>query len=464
VTLVILNKAIQYKFCSGISTLTQNDYYMKIFKIVSLFSFVVLFFMYCTKTDQIVVSTTAINTTDLLAYKTSTVPTIDGAIDAVWEKATKLAISPTVPDPGNALFTGYIGDNYPTTLRAMYDDQYIYFLAEYADKDQSQKVAPWYFNPTTKLWAKEGSARTYDANGVLTREGYGEDKIAMLWNIDNSTPKFATQTCYASCHVFTPYMDYSVTPAVYKSNSASGNHYTNGPNEKIDMWWMQPSKGLSYGKMDDNYQDYAGGQAITNITGGNANGRHVDDLVVGSTATVWPFRPVYTTDASQGSFANTQNLKLDGTGTTVAVPLYIIPGSTSNYITNADTVTGGVAKKVTAVSSTGVLTYSGGTLDPNTGSDYQRLGSSAISEVGAKCIPSVVSSPLKNGRADIDCSTVYTGTGYIVEYKRKLKTADVLKQDIDFTSLQDQPFGFAVWNRSNYQHAIQPNLMLKFQK
>jgi len=76
----------------------------------------------------------------------------------------------------------------------------------------------------------------------------------------------------------------------------------------------------------------------------------------------------------------------------------------------------------------------------------------------------VIVSPLKNGRADIDCVTTYTGTGYIVEYKRKLKTNDVLKQDIDFTSLQDQPFGFAVWNRSNYQHAIQPNLMLKFQK
>jgi len=454
---------------------------MKILKIVSLFSFVVLFFMYCTKTDQVVVSTATKNTTDLLALKTATVPTIDGVVDLIWANAQKLDFIPAVPDPGNGLFAGYIGDTYPVTLRAMYDDQYIYFLAEYADKDQSQKVAPWYFNPTTKLWAKEGSARTYDANGILTREGFGEDKIAMLWNIDNSTPKFTTQTCYASCHVFTPYNDYAavgtlvakvgktaldslVTSPTYRSNSASANHYTNGANEKIDMWWMQPSKGLSYGKMDDNYQDWAGGPAITNITGGNANGRHADDLIVGSTSTVWPFRPVYTADATQGSFANTQNLKLDGTGSSVAVPLYVIPNSTGNYITIADTVTGGAAKKVTAVSATGVLTYSGGTIDPTTGTDYQRLGTAATSPIGAKCVPSVVSSPLKNGRADIDCVTTYTGTGYIVEYKRKLQTGDVLKQDIDFTSLQDQPFGFAVWDKSNYQHAIKPNLMLKFQK
>ncbi len=438
---------------------------MKIFKIIMLFCFIVLFFIYCTKTDQVVVSTTAKNTTDLLAIKTITAPTIDGVVDALWAKASKIEFTPIVPDPGNGLFTGYIGENYPTKLRAMYDDQYIYFLAEYADKDQSQKVAPWYFNPSTKLWAKEGSSRAYDANGMMSREGYGEDKIAMLWNIDNSTPKFTTQTCYASCHVFTPYMDYSVTPSVYKSNSASGNHYTNGPNEKIDMWWMQPSKGLNYGKMDDNYQDYAGGQAITNLTGGNANGRHVDDVVVSSISTTWPVgKPTYSSDPTQGSFANTQNLKLDGTGATVAVPMYIIPSSTSNYIAMADTVSGGIAKKVTAVSSTGVLTYSGGSLDPNTGNDYQRLGTAANSAIGAKCIPSVVTTRLLNGRADIDCVATYTGTGYIVEYKRKLKTGDVLKQDIDFSSLQDQPFGFAVWDKSNYQHAIQPNLMLKFQK
>lgn len=422
-----------------------------------------MMFMYCTKTDQVVGVTTT-NSSDLVAIKTTAAPTIDGTIDAIWDKATKVEFAPVVPDPGNALFAGYIGDKIPVSLRAMYDAEYVYFLAEYADKDQSQKVAPWYFNPTTKLWAKEGSSRTFDANGVLTREGYGEDKIAMLWNIDNSTPKFTTQTCYASCHVFTPYMDYSTTPAVYKSNSASGNHYTNGTSEKIDMWWMQPSKGLSYGQMDDNYQDWAGGPAITNLTGGNANGRHVDDVAVTSTSTTWPNRPVYSADATQGSFANTQNLKLDGTGATVAVPLYVIPNSTSSYINIADTTTGGAAKKVTAVSSTGVLTYSGGTIDPNTGTDYQRLGDAATSEIGAKCFPSVIVSPLKNGRADINCATTYTGSGYIVEYKRKLKTGDVLKQDIDFSSLQDQPFGFAVWNRSNYQHAIQPNLMLKFQK
>lgn len=437
---------------------------MKILKVLSLFSFVVLFFMYCTKTDQVVVSTATKNTTELLALKTATAPTIDGTIDAIWGTAEKIEFITGVPDAGNGLFMGYIGDKFPVSLKALYDDQYIYFLAEYIDKDKNLKSAPWYFNPTTKLWAKEPTAKTFDVNGVLTREGYGEDKIAMLWNVDNSTPKFITQTCYASCHVFTPYMDYSVTPAVYKSNAASGNHYTNGTNEKIDMWWLHPNRGFAYGKMDDNYQDYAGGQAVTNLTGGNANGRHFDDLVIASTSTTWPVgKPTYTADATQGSIANTQSLKLDGTGTTVAVPKWIIPGSTADFITAEDTLSG-TAKLITAVSSKGVLTYSTGTIDPTTGTDYQRVAATATSEIGAKCFPGNIISNIKNGRADIDAKAVHTGTGWVVEYKRKLKTTDVLKQDIDFSSLQDQPFGFAVWDKSNYQHAIMPNLMLKFQK
>jgi hypothetical protein len=437
---------------------------MKIFKMLMLFSFIVLFFIYCTKTDQVVVSNATKNTSELISLKTTTPPAIDGTIDAIWAAAEAIEFTTGVPDAGNGLFVGYIGDKYTVKLKSIYDASYVYFLAEYPDKDKSLKSAPWYFNPTTQLWAKEPTSKTYDANGVLLREGFGEDKIAMLWNIDNSTPKFTTQTCYASCHVFAPYMDYSVTPSVYKSNAASGNHYTNGANEKIDMWWLHPNRGFAYGKMDDNYQDYAGGQAVTNLTGGNANGRHYDDLVVASTSTTWPVgKPTYSADATQGSIGNTQNLKLDGTGTLVAVPRWVIPGSTADFITAEDTLSGS-AKLITAVSSTGILSYSGGTIDPTVGTDYQRLGTSATSGIGTKCFPSNIISNIKNGRADIDAKAVYTGTGWVVEYKRKLKTNDVLKQDIDFSSLQDQPFGFAVWDKSNYQHSIQPNLMLKFQK
>ncbi len=417
----------------------------------------------CTKDNQILDVPVTLNGTELFSQLTSTAPTIDGTVDAMWNNAPKLSVTPTVPDPGNGMFAGYSGITYPVTLRSMYDDQYIYFLAEVPDVEKNLKGSSWYFNPTTKLWAQEPSSKTFDASGVLTRDGFGIDQFAMLWNIDNSTPKFASQSCYASCHIFTPYLDYSVTPPVMKANT-SGNHYTNGAGEKIDMWWAHPARGLAFGNMDDEYQDWAGGPGVTNLVGGSGNGRHFDDLVVSGASATWPYAPAYTSDATQGSANNRQNLKLDGIGATVTVPMWIIPNSTGDFLKVADTLAGGAAKKITDVSSTGVLTYSGGTIDPNVGTDYQRTGNAVSGPTAVKGFPGVIVSPVINGRADISMNAIYTGTSWVYEYKRKLKTADVLKQDIDFTSLQDQFFGVAYFNKSNYQHGIKPNLVLKFKK
>ena len=76
--------------------------------------------------------------------------------------------------------------------------------------------------------------------------------------------------------------------------------------------------------MDDNYQDWAGGPAITNLTGGNANGRHVDGIYPdGTKSGTWPYRPNYTVSPTQGEINNRISLKLDGTGASVNVPLYV---------------------------------------------------------------------------------------------------------------------------------------------
>jgi hypothetical protein len=419
----------------------------------------------CTKKDQVIIPTSGTNSTTLVSVKTSTPPIIDGQIDAIWNNATKLSVTPTVPYPGNGLFTGYNGQTYPATVRSMYDDKYIYFLVQWGDSEKSVYVATWYFNPTTQLWAQEPTSKTFDVNGLITRDGFGEDKLAMLWNIDNSTPLFATQTCYASCHVFTPYTNFSVTPAVEVSNANNGNHYTNGASEKIDMWWAHLSRDLIFNQMDDNYQDWSGGPGVTSLVGGSGNGRHVDDIVVSGASKTWPFAPTYTTALPQGATNNRQNLKLDGTGATVTVPLFVIPSATSYYyILATDTLAGGKAVKITGVSSTGVLTYNGGSIDPNTDVAYQRTGDPVLGGDGPKCFPSYIASPLIGGRADIAAGAFYNGTGWTLEFKRLLKTGDVLKQDVDLSSLQDQQFGMAIWNKSNNQHGIQPYLTLTFKK
>jgi hypothetical protein len=445
---------------------------MKTVFVITLFVFCSSLFMYCTKTDQVIGGATpttppaTASTTELLSYKTTTAPTMDGSVEKLWDSAVKLNIVPTVPDPGNNLFTGYNGEQYPATIQSMYDDQNIYFLVQYADNTNSVYVATWYFDPGKKLWAQEPSSNTYNVNGQITRAGFGEDKLAMLWNIDYSTPLFASQTCYASCHVFVPYTNFSVSPPVTVSNASSGNHYTNGASEKIDMWWVHLSRDVIFNQMDDNYQDWAGGPSVTNLVGGSGNGRHVDGITVSGASGTWPFAPTYTpVTPAQGASNNRQNLKLNGNGTSVAVPAWIIPNAANYYyILATDTLPGGKAVKITAVDSSGVLTYSGGTIDPNVGTDYQRIGDGVTGGDGPKCFPSYIASPLLGARADITCSALYTGTGWIIEYTRKLKTGDALKQDVDFSSLQDQPFGLAIWNKSNNQHGIQPNLLLKFKK
>lgn len=425
---------------------------------ITLFLFVSfsLLFVYCTKNAQVVVATTT-NTSELLSYKTATAPTIDGTVDAIWDNAQKLGVSPTVPNPSNGMFASYIDQVYPATLRSMYDDQYIYFLAEWNDVSNNP-VQPWYFDGTTMRWVQRPNANTFDVNGNLLKSGMGQDQFSFLWNIDNSTAKFATQTCYASCHIFTPYRNFQGVMVPNKS----ANHYTNGVNEKIDMWWCHLNKDLVTNQMDDQYQDWAGGPSVTDTVGGSGNGRKADDLVPPV-----PFSTAYintNTNPSNGAFNNTQSLKLDGTGASVNVPKWVVPGGTNKlYYASTDTLPGGAALKVTGVSSTGVLTYMGGTIDPNGDAGYQDNAGTAPS-VGAKCIPSFISAPLTAGRADITATGKYTGTGWVLEFKRLLKTPGTLKQDVDFSSLADQPFGVAIFNSSNYQHGIQPNLLLKFQK
>ncbi|MDB5123567.1 MAG: Ethylbenzene dehydrogenase [Mucilaginibacter sp.] len=445
----------------SIMKLTQNKKFWVTATIILFLGYIVS----CTKKDQIITNNAPVSTTTLVSVKTATPPTIDGVIDAAWNNAPKLNILPTVPNPGNGLFTGYNGQVYPATLRSMYDDKYIYFLAQWSDAEKSVYVATWYFDPALKVWAQEPTGKAFDSNGNLIRDGFGEDKFAMLFNIDNSTPLFISQSCYASCHVFTPYTNYAVTPVVEASNANSGNHYTNGASEKIDMWWGHLSRDLIFNQIDDNYQDWAGGPGVTSLVGGSGNGRHVDNVVVSGASKTWPFAPTYTTAAAQGAVNNKQSLKLDGTGATVSVPMWIIPNAANYYyILATDTLAGGKAVKINGVSSTGVLTYTGGTIDPNTDTGYLRTGDAVMGGDGAKAFPSYIASPLVGGRADITGAAIYTGTGWVVEYKRLLKTGDLLKQDVDFTSLQDQQFGFAIWNKSNNQHGIQPYLTLTFKK
>jgi len=438
---------------------------MKSYSLLYVFLVVTVFLAYCTKSDQVVSSPTGSSST-LNAYKTATAPVIDGNVDAIWTNATALSVTPTVPNPGNGLFMGYCGEQYPATIQSMYDANNVYFLVKWDDSTSANPIQPWVFDAVAHTWSQRANARTFDVNGNLTKLSMGLDQLAFQWDINNSTQNFATQTCYASCHLFTPYRNYA---GVFQAN-ASGNHYTNGPNEKVDLWWAKLNRDVLAGQMDDWYLDDGGGQSYYDTLGGSANGRHANGQIKPtpfSTTYILPSTKKAPASNYSGPYSNSQTLAYtlaSGKSVSVKVPLYVESGTTKPYYPASD-ITGGTAIKVTAVDSMGVLTLANGqTIDPNADAASYADDPGVGRNVGSKCFPSFILQPFINERANIKASAVYTGSGWVVEIQRALKTGDVLKQDVDFTDLTDRAFGIAIWNTSNYQHGIQPNLLLHFQQ
>ncbi|MBK9642718.1 MAG: hypothetical protein IPO72_15950 [Saprospiraceae bacterium] len=356
---------------------------MKLFKslnfwVVSTILLLIGYAISCTKTDQVLdTGVKPKNSSELLSIKVASPPTIDGAIDAQWENSPKLEFSTAVPEVTGDVFRGYTGNIIPSvTLRSAYDTGNVYMLVEWADPTQSLKRGPWYFDPTTRKWAQESG--TFGFTSTPYRAPFYEDKIAFLWNINNSVSGWNSATCYKSCHTGLPAAD------------GSSRHFTNYPTERIDMWhWKSVRGGANAGhQVHDQYQDNT-----------YPNGRKSDAGV----------------DVYQN---NTQNLPVTGSSpvVTVAVPKYVIPGKTDyNWIYNEE-FTSGVAKQVVAVDTIGVLTLNDGTkIDPNGDTGYQRIGTFGSGGLGTKAIPGVTLNSAYTGSAgDILCFHFYRiwlGTG-----------------------------------------------------
>jgi hypothetical protein len=384
----------------------------------------------CTKNDQVLIQGPSTDN-QLVSLKVADPPTIDGQIDASWANCEKVTTTVTVPDPGNDYFQGYVGDVHTVTLRSMYDGMKIYFLAEWNDANQSLNRDTWYFDPGTKKWEQESRTPTFDNEGNKIREAFYEDKFAMLWNINNSVADFNSSGCYATCHA-------SLNPATH--GGATGRHFTNSSTEFIDQWhWKSVRTGLPSGQFDDQFQN----DTEFDLEDG---GRHSDPKISG------------------GYSDNLQTLPVIGgfPGDTMAVPKYFIPDSTNYYWILKSDQERGVAKLITGVDVNGVLSYSGGEIDPNTDTEYQRKESTT----GSKCIPSVCDvAPIVGDRGDISARATFIGNGWILEFSRDLNTASgASNSDVQFDVTNDYVFGIAVFDNAAIAHAINPKFVLTFSR
>ena len=176
-------------------------------------------------------------------------PVIDGIPDTIWNQATAM----TVNVAGGAN-TGA----HTVTLKSVYTDDSVYFLATWNDPTESLSRQPW-VKQANGTWmqlktpnAKEGGENTYY-----------EDKFAQIWNIN--TPSFDASGCMVTCH-----------PGENSDVKDFGNKYTSNPGEMADLWHMKLVRTNPTGYFDDQYVD----STRYNQTTAADAGRHGDPGLV----------------------------------------------------------------------------------------------------------------------------------------------------------------------------------------
>lgn len=154
------------------------------------------------------------------SVKTTEVPELDGKGEDFWEKA------PVVEIP----VTGGRSGQTTVTMKSMYTDTHVYFLAQWEDEREDLDRMPIEFDG--KKW-----------NQLPGGGAYYEDKFSIYWNINDSTKIFNEKGCMASCHG-------------EEGATKYGAHRTSQPGELIDQWHWKGARTNPAGYIDDQYVDW----------------------------------------------------------------------------------------------------------------------------------------------------------------------------------------------------------------
>jgi len=177
--------------------------------------------------------------------KVTTAPVIDGTPESLWNQATAMTLN---------VAGGANEGAHTVTLKSVYMDDSVYFLAQWNDATESLQRLPWE-KQADGTWkqlatpnAKEGGENTYY-----------EDKFAQIWNIN--IPAFESSGCFSTCHV-----------GENLDVKDFGNKYTSNPGEMGDIWHMKMVRTNPTGYFDDQYVD----STRYNETTAADAGRHSD--------------------------------------------------------------------------------------------------------------------------------------------------------------------------------------------
>jgi len=186
-----------------------------------------------------VAATPAMAQRSLVSVKTDQAPTIDGAVDAAWEKAPayKITLDQTPYKPEG--FKGITKTN--VTMRSMYDKDNIYVLVQWEDPTRSVERTPW----VKQVDGKWKQLKALDQTGHDNT--YYEDKLALLWNIN--AKGFDKKGCEVACHKARGGKIAGI------EDKSPGRKYTDNPGETLDMWHWKGVRTGPVGQVDDQYID-----------------------------------------------------------------------------------------------------------------------------------------------------------------------------------------------------------------
>lgn len=164
----------------------------------------------------------------VLSVKVDSAPVLDGQAEALWTKAGAI----TIPVTGGAN-----SGSTQVTLKSVYTADSVYFLAQWADPTESLRRSPWQ-KQADSSWKKLKDPNDKGGDNNV----YYEDKMAFIWNINDSIAGFNEQGCAVTCHMGEP-------------DKAFGNKYTANAGEMGDIWHWKGVRTGTVGQIDDQYVD-----------------------------------------------------------------------------------------------------------------------------------------------------------------------------------------------------------------
>lgn len=337
--------------------------------------------------------------TTVTAVRTDFAPTIDGLGEALWVPATALS----VPIGGGWAAATSV------TVRALYDDNYLYMYVRWHDNQASYRRQPW-IRRADGTWAvaaaKPAPVDGQDWAAYMAAHGGAafdreapefmyEDKFAVIWNTygAGTVPAFETAGCAAVCH--DPNRNGSPGTTYNARGDLAAKKYTTVQGQVLDMWHWKMVRHNMMGVVDDQVVKYW--QPVNDASA--ANGGRGSDA---------------------GNQGYTSNPALNGR------PRY-------------RSRTGGILPSIFSWAMTDTVTM--------TDEEVAAL------PVGTM-VANMMTSPVTGSRADVEGRGVYDPVARVwtMEIRRRLTTSD--PTDVQFTDLaRTYKFGLAVFDNAQIEHS-----------